>query len=851
MYPILRRSIGPLLSLSLFATAAWVLHRQLGAYRFHDLLGALNEFSAGKISAAALLTLLSYGRMTGYDALALRYIGHPLPARKTGLASFIGYAFSNNVGLSLIAGASVRFRLYSGWGLSTPEISRIVGFCTLTLWLGFLCLGGLLFVLEPFSVPEGFPLGTGALKAAGLGVLCLVGLYLLVGLRRKAPFHLGSWTFSLPSPKLLLPQVLLGGADWFLAGAVLYALLQPLQGWTLYGFMTVYMLAQLSGLLSQVPGGLGIFETVVFVLLAGRHPAPQVLAALMTYRILYYWIPLALAVLLLGIQEVLRHRRMAVKVVGVFEHWVSTVMPHVIAAGAFVSGAVLLFSGATPSVESRTHLLRAFVPLPLLELSHFLGSVAGMGLLLLGRGLQRRMDAAWAVSVLLLATGIAASLAKGLDYEEATLLLVILLGFLPTRRHFYRKSSLFSARFSVGWMVAIAVVVGTSLWLGLFAYHHLEYSSALWWQFTFSGNASRFLRASTGAMTLGLLYGLVRLIQPRVSFPEEPRPNDLSSALDIVKVSPDASAHLALVGDKNFLFSSSRRGLIMYGVQGRSWIAMGDPLGPAEEWAELIWSFHELADRYGGLTVFYEVGHARLHLYLDLGLSMVKIGEEARVPLPGFGLEGSGRKDLRYTVHKLERQGCRFDMMGPEEVEASLGELKEISDAWLAEKHTREKGFSLGFFSPGYLKRCPVAVARMDGSIVGFSNLWVGAGKHELSVDLMRYRPEAPHGVMEYLFIQIMLWGVREGYGWFNLGMVPFSGFEEHTLAPALTRLGAFVYRHGEHFYNFQGLRQFKEKFNPVWEPKYLASPGGFALPQVFVNLTGLISGGMKGLVAK
>jgi phosphatidylglycerol lysyltransferase len=81
--------------------------------------------------------------------------------------------------------------------------------------------------------------------------------------------------------------------------------------------------------------------------------------------------------------------------------------------------------------------------------------------------------------------------------------------------------------------------------------------------------------------------------------------------------------------------------------------------------------------------------------------------------------------------------------------------------------------------------------------------------------------------------------------------MVPFSGFEEHSLAPVLTRLGAFVYRHGEHFYNFQGLRQFKEKFNPVWEPKYLASPGGFALPQVFFNLSGLISGGVKGLVAK
>ena len=268
-------------------------------------------------------------------------------------------------------------------------------------------------------------------------------------------------------------------------------------------------------------------------------------------------------------------------------------------------------------------------------------------------------------------------------------------------------------------------------------------------------------------------------------------------------------------------------------------------------WSELIWNFRELSDRYGGRTVFYEVGHERLHLYLDLGLSLLKLGEEARVPLTTFSLEGSARKGLRYTKRKLEKEGCRFEVLQPETVAAHLDELKNIFDAWLTAKSTSEKRFSLGFFQPDYIRRCSVAIAIRNDRIEAFANLWTGALLEELSLDLMRYLPDAAEGVMEYLFVCLMLWGKERGYRWFNLGMAPFSGLENRALAPLWNRLGAFVFRYGEHFYNFQGLRQYKAKFDPQWRPKYLVSPGGLALPQSFANLATLISGGMKGVVAK
>jgi phosphatidylglycerol lysyltransferase len=221
------------------------------------------------------------------------------------------------------------------------------------------------------------------------------------------------------------------------------------------------------------------------------------------------------------------------------------------------------------------------------------------------------------------------------------------------------------------------------------------------------------------------------------------------------------------------------------------------------------------------------------------------------VPLASFSLEGGSRRGLRRTLHDVERSGTTFEIVAPEHVPPLLPALEAVSDAWLAAKRTREKGFSLGFFDPDYLGNFPIALARRDGEIVAFANVWTSEAKHMVSVDLMRFSENAPRGVMEYLFVKLMLWARDEGYRVFDLGMAPLSGFERRALAPAWQRLGALVYRHGEHFYHFRGLRQYKEKFDPEWEPRYLATPGGLAIPRILANVTALVSGGLAGVVRK
>ena len=171
-----------------------------------------------------------------------------------------------------------------------------------------------------------------------------------------------------------------------------------------------------------------------------------------------------------------------------------------------------------------------------------------------------------------------------------------------------------------------------------------------------------------------------------------------------------------------------------------------------------------------------------------------------------------------------------------------------ISSRWLACQQARQGEAVLpGPFEPGYLRRFPLALVRKGAELVAFANLWATPDHGDLSIDLMRYRERRVHDVMDYLFIELLLWGKAQGFRRFDLGMAPLSGLQERQLAPLWTRAGAMLFTHADTFYNFEGLRRYKEKFRPVWEPRYLAAPGGLAAAAVLADVTTLVSGSALG----
>ncbi|HEX5364870.1 MAG TPA: phosphatidylglycerol lysyltransferase domain-containing protein, partial [Gallionella sp.] len=311
------------------------------------------------------------------------------------------------------------------------------------------------------------------------------------------------------------------------------------------------------------------------------------------------------------------------------------------------------------------------------------------------------------------------------------------------------------------------------------------------------------------------------------------------------------SAYLALTGDKFLLWSRSGQSFLMFAVTDRYWVAMGDPVGIPEEQEELAWELRTLADRHGAYAAFYQVGTPRIPLYLDLGLTLLKLGKEARVPLPTFSLEGNQRASLRQSCNRLMREGLSFEIVPASGVDAILPELQIISDRWMMDKQTREKRFSLGFFNADYLRRCTIALVKKEGRIIAFANLWELESRDELSMDLMRYEPGTANGLMDYLIVSLLLWGKAQGYRWFNLGMAPLSGLEQHPLAPLWNKIGNTIFRLGNEFYNFDGLYQYKSKFDPVWQPRYLAAPAGLSMASALLSVNTLISGNLKGVFSK
>jgi len=845
----LRHTIPLVIGLVLFLAALEVLRIELRTVSWHELTVDLLGTPPSQLALALVLTALNYAALTGYDLLAFAYIGKTLPRARIALASFLAYAISNNVGFAMFSGASVRYRFYTRWGVTAEELSRIVFSYSVTFWLGLLGLGGLSLVVSPLPGARELPAHQ-LLAPLGWLLMLVPPAYLVATVVRRRPLRLRSYELPLPSPKIAAGQVLLSATDWALAGAVLYVVL-PSSALPFFQFLGAFLVAILLGMASHVPGGVGVFEGLMVLFLKPYLTSGQLLPALVVYRAVYYLLPLTLALIGLVTDVVWQRRAHAARASAVLGQLTEQLTPRVLAIFTFLAGLVLLFSGSTPAAAGRLALLDRILPLGLIEASHFLGSVAGVALLILSQGLARRLDAAYYLTATAIVTGMAASLLKGFDYEEAVLLLLVLLVLRRARPAFDRRAAFFDTRFSGAWIAALAGALGASVWLGLFAFKHLDYSHELWWQFEVQGEASRFLRASVGAAMVLLLVGFARLIGYAPHEAPTPDDADLEDAGKAIAAQTSTSPCLVYLRDKALLFNDDRTAFVMYGVQGRTWVALGDPVGPEDRLGDVIRRFLERCDDFGGVPVFYEIGSTHLNRYADFGLTFVKLGEEAKVDLTTFTLEGSQAARYRQAIRRLDKDGGTFRIVEPAGVPAIMDQLREVSDDWLAAKASAEKGFSLGFFDEAYVSRFPVALIERGGRIQAFANVWPGPRHVELSIDLMRYHRDAPKSVMDALFVHLMKWGQEQGYRWFAMGMAPLSGFENSPVASLWNRLGTFLYEHGESVYSFQGLRAYKDKFNPIWEPHYLAYPGGLRLPRIMVDVSALVAGGYRKIFRK
>lgn len=845
------RTLGPIVGAAVVTVTAIVIHKLTAEVHLDDVRSSISGLPTTALVWSLGFSIVSFAAMSLYDVLAVERVAPGRISRWFAfMAGFIGYAISNAIGFHILVGGPVRYRLYTHAGLDAADIGRIVGVSLMTFGLGLVTVVSLALVFDPVGVPFVRALSPLADRAAGAAILLGVGSLLIWLGRGERTVRAFSWTVPLPGARSAAAQIVIGAVDISTACAALYVLLPPDIAPAFSVFMIIFVAAIVFGVASHAPGGLGVLEATVLIGL-GAPGRPDVIAALLVFRLIYYVLPLAAGLILLAAVEIVRARRRFPDVPRRTLALTRRIVAPASAILVFLGGCTLLLSTNSPAVGSRLAALQTVLPLPFTESSHMLASLVGLALILISRGLYRRVAMARRVAIVLLVAGALFAIAKGLDWEEALVLTVIAAGLGASGDAFYRKGSWRALGPNPFWIgVMITALAGLTLF-GLFAFRHVEYQNDLWWSFAWDGDAPRFLRASLvlGIAAAALCFDAV------VSRPPQEAHRGLlpvpAEVRDLLDQCPATQPQIALLGDKRFLLSDDGSAFLMYAVSGRSWISMGDPVGSPSAGHELIWKMAGAADRAGARAVYYAVGTDYMPAYVDLGLSMLKIGEVARVDLTEFTLQGGSRQPLRYAFNRAGRDGLRFEVLPKAGVPYALSQLRAVSDAWLASKRGREKGFSLGNFNETYLREFDCAVLSRGDQIVAFANLWRGAGHEELSIDLMRYKPGVSPVLMDAFFAHLLLYGRDEGYRSFNLGAAPLAGLSTHPLASTWNRVGTFIYRRGDEFYNFEGLRAFKQKFDPAWTPQYLACPGGLTTGQSLLDVASLISGGPIGMFAR
>ncbi|MBV6622572.1 MAG: UPF0104 family protein [Rivularia sp. (in: Bacteria)] len=296
----------PFFGLGILTVSLWALNKELRHYQLSEVIKSIKAISLYRLSLAMVFTTLGYLAFASYDLIAFRYLKYSLSKRKILFTAFLTHAISNVVGFATLSGGAVRYRFYSHWGVPARLIALIIAFENLCFWLGLFAVGGVTFLIEPLTLPSLLKLPFVSVHPIGFIFLLIVFTYLILCAVRKQPLVIKGQSFAIPTFSSSLVQITVSFIDWAFAAGVLYILLPNQIPLSYPGFFGIYLLAMIVSIISHVPGGLGVFETVTLLLLPQSINSAKVLGSLLAFRAVYYILPFIIAMLLFGAYEIKR-----------------------------------------------------------------------------------------------------------------------------------------------------------------------------------------------------------------------------------------------------------------------------------------------------------------------------------------------------------------------------------------------------------------------------------------------------------------------------------------------------------------------------------------------------------------
>jgi phosphatidylglycerol lysyltransferase len=846
-----------LLPLAFLALVGWLVARGIDEFDLPEMQRTLLDVPTGSALGIGLFALVAVAFTGLIDVAIARWLGLGISTRDMLRLAFVANSLANVLNLSGAVGSGVRLLGFSTRRIELARGGALIGLQVLSLPLGLslliiatLAAGSL--PIAPTATTRGFAI------AILIAAACYLPAFFFLTSRRKLMRWLPHGA-GLPPLRLKLALAGLSLLDWVLSASVLYGCLYISGAHVKPGPMLAsFAAAQALGLLSLIPGGLGVFDTLMtLALVSGGYDNAQVLSGLFLFRIAYYLLPL-LAGLFLG-SGMLAGRipgmaRLALRLrthplfglLGLPASLLAGIGIRILAALTFGAGLVLLGSAAIPAVREHIEFVRAHLPLATVESSYLLSILTGVLLLGLGRGIDGRLRVAYRLTLWVLVIGAVLAVTKGLHFGEALFLLAVAALLRTRKREFTHRAMSLTSLTTFTWLSGLLLVVCAFFALGVWAV--LGDDSFDLWYFGAGEHSSRMARGSFAAL-LGVLSYLIwqsfAVRRPPLKLPDR---KELEGAHAVyMEHGGGEFAHLSFMGDKHLFWSADRHAVVAYGAVRDRLVALGSPCGPEPAIKRAILDFRHFAATQDRVPLFYEVLEPDLSLYHDLGFDLFKLGELATIRLAEFTLVGKRWEDLRQAVNRSVKERLTFELVEPPFDTALLTDLENVSATWLAEKGAHEKSFSLGRFDVDYFSWSPLALVRREDRLIAFANVLPPYGPNgTASVDLMRHAEGVPRGTMDFLFARVMQWAKEQGHARFSHGMAPLSAVGDNPYARINERLAALAFQYGGRFYNYQGLRRYKEKFLPEWTGAYLAYPRGLWVPGLLIDIAALVAGGYR-----
>ncbi|MFJ5792150.1 bifunctional lysylphosphatidylglycerol flippase/synthetase MprF [Lysinibacillus sp. NPDC093197] len=827
----LMRFLKILFPVILLAIAIYEIQQSLRGVDVNLLRNEVSQLQIWELLLIFFIAFCAITPMIFYDVILAKLLGIKMNKRTLLNNSFIVNTFSNLIGFGGLVGVFLRNYFYSKYKEDREGLLKNIASVTLFYLTGISLLAWLMYVFFwDFPLLKETRWLSIAVILVSLYVPAFIGMHLI---RYKKGSSL--------SIKVSLQLIITSVAEWLAVFFVIWLLTLilhiPIELSTL---IPIFLIASCAGIISMIPGGVGSFD---LVFLWGTQSVgigeEKVLFLLILYRVGYFVLPFLVSVLLFIKDYWERWNRSWDDLPNVIFQKISHMLLTIL---VFISGIVLLLSASVPGVLSRLKIAQEFLSSPIMNISHQLTVAAAFILLGLCRGIKYKVKKAYQLAIIVLSSSAIFSIIKGFDYEEAIFLLIVAVLLMASKKQFYRES------YVLTWGVILfdlaAVLFITAMYL-LIGYVNLPTAKihipAALQYYILTDYRDLFFSAIIGILIACVIFYFgyftrgTKKMEKLLSREHEDKIKN-----HLMEYKGTEFSHLIFLHDKFIYWNEKNTVLFAYQIFADKIVVLGDPVGQESDFLSAIQEFLELADKHGYTPVFYEINNNIFPSLHEHGYSFFKLGEEAFVDLDKFTFTGKEMKSSRAVKNKFERENYAVALLSPPYSQELMNELEEVSSKWLQGR--AEKGFSLGFFDENYLSKSNIAVLRGAEGVIGFASIMPMYDNDErISVDLMRFKPGAPSGTMDFIFLSLFEWAKEQGYRVFNMGMSPLSNVGQSRYSFLSEKIAAQIFLHGHFFYHFKGLRNFKLKYADFWEPKYVAYRKKSSLPFTMAQVTLLI----------